>query len=183
MILQQLLRDATELIKKLMIWIRVAITYQVLCAGHQTIRVCHLALLHVLLHCLPLMLPKCPQALQPPLAVRLLWMSLFLLPVYAEVWWTNSPCPCTLSGSPKITRVQFDINATPHRTQKCQSNSHHDFYCFILLCFAWRWAHQEDKKEPKTSQHNHGKPIVSKARSQEHANKKIYTLFSFLAFF
>ena len=49
-----------------------------LCAGHRTTHLPHLALLQVLLHCLASMLPKCPQALQLPLAVRSLWMTLFL---------------------------------------------------------------------------------------------------------
>lgn len=73
------------------------------------------------------------------------------------------PLLCLRKG-PKMKTIQFEIDTTSDRTQKGEFNSQYD--CCIQVL-----ALQQNRKEPNTSQQNHGN-IVPKALSQEHANKR-----------
>lgn len=79
-----------------------------------------------------------------------------------------------LRKSHKMTRIQFEIDATPHGTQNGQSQSHYGF-CSVLFDASL----QQDRKETNAFQHNYGNLLFLKC--QDMLTKEIF--FPFLGYF
>ena len=162
MILHQWLRDAIGLIKKPKIWIRVAITYEhsVCRSSDYTPTSFSPAPSTASLPCL--YASKVPPGTSAPTCCEIFVDESFS--VYAEVWWTNSPCPCTLSRRVlKLKEFQLETDAIPHRTQKGQPNSNQHFHVSFPCVLPDAGPIRRTGKSPRSLSTTMGNPLLLKS--------------------